>query len=264
MDIVAGGRCEKDDCAGKVFRLSPATGGNAIEDLACPHGVVLQGLSIVRGHVAGCNGVDVDAFGSPLIGEGLGELSYAALGRCIGGYPDATLKGEDRGNVDDFAGAFGQHVPAGELGEAEDAGEVDVDNRIPVFFGVVGGGRAADDAGVVDEDVDGAEVLDGFINKARADGGIAHIACQGNGFRAGFGDKFLGGPGDAGRAVHGDLGAGLGQGDRDPCAEAARGSGDECGLANQLEIIEDQGNLSFRVWADGAYRCVFIDDKGRR
>jgi hypothetical protein len=149
------------------------------------------------------------------------------------------------------------------LGEAEDTGEVDVDDRLPVFFGVIGGGRAADDAGVVDENVDGAEVLDGFFNEARADSGIADIAFQGNAFRAGLGDKFLGGLGDAGRAVDGNPGASFGEGDRNGCAEAAGGSGNEGGLTIQIEFLEDQGNLSFPVRAVGARRCISIDDKGR-
>jgi hypothetical protein len=60
-------------------------------------------------------------------------------------------------------------VPAGVLGEAKDTGEVDIDNRLPVFFGVIDGRRAADDTGVVDENVDGAEVMDGLFNKSGAD-----------------------------------------------------------------------------------------------
>jgi hypothetical protein len=103
------------------------------------------------------------------------------------------------------------------LHEAKDAGKVDVDDRIPVFFGVVDGRRAPDNAGIVDENVDGAEVLDSFLDQARADGGVPHIAGQGNASGAGCGDKFLGVFGRVNGAMHRDVGSGFSQRDSDAC-----------------------------------------------
>jgi hypothetical protein len=53
------------------------------------------------------------------------------------------------------------------LGEEEDGLEIGVDHRIPVFLGEVHGVGAADDAGIVDEDVGAAEGADGFGDDAR-------------------------------------------------------------------------------------------------
>ena len=90
-------------------------------------------------------------------------------------------------------------------------------------------------------------MFDGLFHQARADCGIAHIAGERDAFRAGLGDLFLGGFGRVNGAVDGDVGSGFGKSDGDGCAEAARGTGDEGGLAFQAEFVEYQGNLSFRV-----------------
>src|ERR1017187_8772464 len=112
VDIVAGGGGEKHSRAGEVFRVSPASGRNPIENLARAFGIVLQSLSVVGGEVSGRDGVYVDALRSPLIGEGLGELPNASFGSCVRRHHDSALKRKQRGNVDDLAVALGQHVTA--------------------------------------------------------------------------------------------------------------------------------------------------------
>jgi hypothetical protein len=82
-------------------------------------------------------------------------------------------------------------VTARVLRVAKDAGEVHVDDSFPILFRVDGGRGAANDSGVVDQDVDGTEVLNGFFNQARADLGVAHVAGESNGFVAGFGNALL-------------------------------------------------------------------------
>jgi hypothetical protein len=108
------------------------------------------------------------------------------------------------------------------LHEAKDAGEINVDDCLPVFFRVIDGGRAADDAGVVDEDVDGSKVLDGLLNQALADICIAHVAGKGDGFCASLGDEFQCGVGSVAGTMDGDAGSGFGQRKGNARAEAAR------------------------------------------
>ena len=129
-------------------------------------------------------------------------------------------------------------MTAGVLGEAEDAGEIDVDDGLPVFVGVVDGGGAADDAGVVDENVDGAKVLDGFFNEALADGGIANVTGEGDAPDSGFGDEVLRVLRRILGAVNSNIGSGLREGDGDGRAEAARGAGNECCLSLEVELFE--------------------------
>jgi len=131
--------------------LAPAGGGDAFEDLAVAGFIGLEGFGVGGGEVAGSDGVDLDVLGSPLVGQGLGELGYAAFRGCVGGDSDAALEAEEAGDVDDFAGFFvGDEVSGDELGELEDAGEVDLEDLLPGVEGGVYGGVAVDGAGVVD------------------------------------------------------------------------------------------------------------------
>ena len=90
--------------SGEVFRLAPASGGDAFEDLAVAGLVSLQGFGVGGVDVAGGDSVDLNVFGRPLVGEGLGELGDAALAGGVGGDADAALEAEERGDVDDLAG----------------------------------------------------------------------------------------------------------------------------------------------------------------
>jgi hypothetical protein len=71
-------------------------------------------------------------------------------------------------DVDDLALLLLEHDLAGELAEAKDAREVDLDDDVPVGLGIVDRGRATDEACVVDEDVDAAELLEGRVDDMRS------------------------------------------------------------------------------------------------
>ena len=86
--------------------MAPAAGGDAFEDLAVAGLVGLEGFGVGGGEVAGSDGVDLDALGRPLVGEGLGELGDSALAGGVGGDADAALEAEERGDVDDLAGCL--------------------------------------------------------------------------------------------------------------------------------------------------------------
>jgi hypothetical protein len=138
-------------------------------------------------------------------------------------------------------------MTAGVLCEAEDAGKVHVDDGFPVLFRVNGGRRAANDSGVVDQDVDGAEVLDGFFNQARADLSVAHVADESDCVMADFRDALLRGCRRSRRAMNGDFCASFSQRDRDGRSEPAGGAGHQRDLVLEGELFEYQGNLSFLV-----------------
>ena len=117
-DVVAGGGAEEEGGSGEVLGLAPAGGGDAFEDLAVAGLVGLEGFGVGGGEVAGGDGVDLDAFGGPLVGEGLGELGDAAFGGGVGGDADAALEAEEGGDVDDLAVAAGDHVACRRAGRA--------------------------------------------------------------------------------------------------------------------------------------------------
>ena len=106
-------------------------------------------------------------------------------------------------------------MPAGMLGETKNTGEIDVDDRFPVFFGMFCGGRAANNACIIDQDVDGSEMLNRFVDEARADGCIADIASESNGIDAERNQLLLCGCRSRVGSMHGDIGASLGQGNGD-------------------------------------------------
>jgi len=114
---------------------------------------------------------------------------------------------------------------------------------------VIDGGSAADNAGVIHQNVDGAKVLDGLLHQARADCGTTHIPGQGNTLGAGFGDQFLRSGRRVRGAVDGHVGSCFGQRDGNARAQPARRSGDQCCLALQIECFKDQGSFSFPVGA---------------
>ena len=219
---------------------SPAACRDAFQDLAVAGLVGLEGFGVGGGEVARGDGVDLDVFGGPLVGEGFGELGDSALGGGVGGDADAALEAEQGGDVDDFAGGLpGDEVAGGELGELEDAGEVDLQDLLPVFEGDVFGGVAEDGAGVVDEDVDVAELRFDLGEEGLGAGGGGEVGLEGGGFSAG-GDDCCGGlVGGAAVAVDGDGGSGLGEGSGDGCTESAGGSGDEGDFIVEAEEVED-------------------------
>jgi hypothetical protein len=239
-DVVACRGAEEEGCSGEVGGLAPATGGDAFEDLAVAGLVGLEGFGVGGGDVAGSDGVDLNAFGGPLVGEGLGELGDAALGSCVGRDADAALEAEEAGDVDDLAASFSGHDVSGdELGELEDAGEVDLQDVLPGVEGSVDGGVAVDGAGVVDEDVDATEVVVDAAEEGLGACGVGEIGLEGGGGATGGGDG--GGCFGCGAAVavNGDAGSGFREGGGDGCAEAAGGSGDEGNFVVEAEGVED-------------------------
>jgi hypothetical protein len=240
-DVIAGRRAEVEGGAGDVFGLAPACGGDALEDLAVAGLVGPEGLGVGSGEVAGCDGVDLDAFGGPLVGERLGELSDAAFAGGVGGYANAALKAEEGGDVDDFAAvcadaAARDHVTGRELGELEDAGEIDLKDLLPIFEGDLFGSGAEDGSGVVDEDVDAAESLFDLGEQIFGTVGRGEIGAKGCGV---FAYRFGGFSRGAAVSMAGDGCSCLRECDRNGCAEAAGGTGDERYFVVEAEAFED-------------------------
>ena len=130
------------------------------------------------------------------------------------------------------------HAAADRLGQEEGGLQVDVHHLVPVLLGEVERVGAADDAGVVDQDVDAAERLHAAGTRRRAIGSVrgqVGLDRQEAAARApatcalGLGRR---------RAADGDdVGAGLRQRDGDALAEAGVGAGDEGDLAGEIEEV---------------------------
>ena len=183
-NVIACGRAEEERCAREVLRLPPAGGWNALEDLAVAGFVGLEGFGVGGAEVAGGDGVDLNAFWRPLIGEGFGELCDSTFAGGVGGDSDASLKTEERCDVDDLAVAAGDHVACGKLGELEGTGEVDLKYVVPVFESDFFSRGAVDGACVVDEDVDAAYCSYDLMEEMFGSAGVGEIGLEGMGFAA--------------------------------------------------------------------------------
>ena len=131
---------------------------------------------------------------------------------------------------------FGNHVARGGLRQEEHRLQVHVEHRIPVGLGEVDGVGAADDAGVVDQDVQPAELAHGFADDARVVGLGAEIGIHPDGApaqRLDGGERFGGiaaadsatsAPARGERLGNGATEAGVGAGDRRDAARRDRTS----------------------------------------
>src|SRR5262249_2231879 len=129
----------------------------------------------------------------------------AGLGDHGGGGKDGTdgVGSECGGDGGDAAaGLLREHLLDGELCDVEEAFEVGGDEGAEVFGGVVGEGLGEEDAGIVDEDVDGTEAGEGGVEGFPGGGGVADVAVDdgdtvggadlgGGGHVAGGGDEVV-------------------------------------------------------------------------
>ena len=127
-------------------------------------------------------------------------------------------------------------MAARQLAEAEDGGEVDLDDVRPVLFRELGGGRAPDDSRIIDENVDGAKFLHRELDQLHAGfrvGDVGH-GFDGPGARRAHGFANLG---DALGidAVHDDVGACLREANRHARPQTGLRSGHQSVLTFETE-----------------------------
>ena len=192
--------------------------------------------------------VDADP-GSELDGERLGEADHHRLGRAVHRDHGGRLHARDGRDVDDRAAVLAHPGPVGGLHPGERAEGVDLDD-------LAGRGeveldqRAVDrvDAGVVDEQVEAAEGLDGAAYGVLAVRGVVGLA--------GHGDRVVGAA-ERGDGLVERLGLARGQADPgalldeplgDAQADAPAGAGDDRGLAG--EAPHGSGPISGYVLMD--------------
>lgn len=119
------------------------------------------------GHAAGSdrsNDVGENVVLDALLGEGLGEADHGELGGRVVGLAKVTEQTGSGGGVDDATELLLAEVGPGGAGGLVGALDVDLEDEVPVLILHVLEGDVAEDTGVVDEDVDAAELLDGGLD----------------------------------------------------------------------------------------------------
>ena len=189
-----------------------------------------------RQHVAGAHRVDGDAGLGHFQRHRLGEAGHAVLGGDIGRLVLAGHQRMRRRHVDDAAEALALHRRQRQPRGVEGGREVDREDRVPPVDREVVDRRHMLDAGVVDQQVDGAElrqrlahhVLDG-LGPAHVGAVVAHLHVVLLGeFGAQRFDLAL-----VAEAVEDDVGALGRQRAGDAEADARGRAGDEGGLADE-------------------------------
>lgn len=132
----------------------------------------LESLENIRGHDGsshsasgnGSNDVGVDVVLGTLLGEGLSETDLGELGSRVVGLAEATEETGSRGGVDDTAVLLLSEVRPGGAGNLVGTGNVDLHDQVPVLVGEVLEADITENTGIVDDDVDAAESLDGSLD----------------------------------------------------------------------------------------------------
>ena len=159
---------------------------------------LLQFVAQNRGHgsfdEAGSDGVAGNVARADFAGDGHGQADQSGLRSGVVGLPRLAHLAENAGDVDDASPALLEHG-ADDLLDAEIRGsQIGLQDGVPVGALHAHDELIAGDAGVVDQDIDLAELGDGGL-----DGGldllfVGDIESEGRGFAAGggdFGDQFV-------------------------------------------------------------------------
>ncbi|MNQ93015.1 hypothetical protein D3C85_1084590 [compost metagenome] len=164
------------------------------------------------------------------------ELAHEGLGAAIGVSALVGIASRNRADVQDGAPARDQARQQAAR-DRDQSGDVGVDHLTPLIqIGVLGGGGAQRQPGVVDQDVDVAKALGQGV-QGRVDGGlVADVEDEGmDHVGAQLSHQFVQTLGAT--AGGDDLPAGGGEAARRSLADARRGAGDEDGSAHGLLLF---------------------------
>ena len=188
---------------------------------------------------AGRDGVDAHALEGELDRQRLGDLHHAGLGGGVGDRALGDAEAEHRGDVDDRALLLGgQHAARGLLRPEEHRVEIGREHAAPFLRRHLGGAAAVRDAGIVDQDGDGAESLFGGVEGARHGGAVGDVGFDRDGLAACCLDLFFERLQPVGAPRHQrDRGAIVGQRLGELRAEPARGAGHQRHAAFQVEHV---------------------------
>ena len=160
---VVGGRVQSKETGhtGNLLGLSKSLEGDARGHLLQ---VILTKLGRhIRLNETGAKAVDGNATSGKLLGIAHGQADDTALGGGVVGLAGVADLSDDAGNVNDATGALlGGKLEEG-LGAVEDAGEVDVDDRLPLLRLHSHDEGVGGDTGVVDEDIASAVLLHNLV-----------------------------------------------------------------------------------------------------
>ena len=169
-------RGEEHRRPGQLLDPAPPLHRGAEEQLAAPVGAVQELLVQLGAEDAGGDGVHAHAVGGPFHGQGAGQAGHARLAGRVGRDLVQAHEGGERADVDDPPVAPLDHGAAEDLAGAEGAGEVGLQDVVPLLLGHLEAGHPPRLARAVDEDVDRAEGGDARGQQALERRAVGHVA----------------------------------------------------------------------------------------
>ena len=157
-DVSGFGGSEKRDRGGNVFRRT----GFAERDLRLDRLLDLfrQSRSHVGGDESGRDRIHGDAATGQFARERFREPDQPGLARGVIGLAGIADQTDHRSDINDASAALLDQGADHRLREIERAAQIRVDDRVPIFHRHAHGQAVARHAGVVDEDIDLAEVFE--------------------------------------------------------------------------------------------------------
>lgn len=268
-DEGGGGGGEKDDGASDFHGFANAVEGGDAYDGVCMGGGIRQiGFRAGSADEGGGDGVDGDVMAAPFDGEAFGEVGDGGFGHAVDGLRGEGDEASLGTHVDDDALFPGDHDAGGGLAGEESAFEIYGESIVKIFFADIFGGIFRGDAGVVDENIQAAELFDGVVDGFEDLIHAADVHLQRENFAAELADF----RGEAGVGVQiaeaeGDVRAGVRESEGDGATKAAGGAGDQGDLAvdGEAGIIHEWfsvGGLKtgYCSVAAGAKSCTHCQD----
>src|SRR5215211_8586726 len=222
-DVPRVGVGQELDHPGDLLRLAEAAHRDLGDHPA--QGLLGHGRDHLSGDEARRHRVHRDPLTRRLQGQAVGQPEQPRLGRGVVGLADVALLPNHRADVDDPAVAPVQHVLEHGPAEVEGAGQVDVDDPVPVLHAHLADRLVDGDAGVVDQDVELALLVQHLGDHPLAVGGHADVALMDGGPLVG-GGELLGRVGAVGVADR-DLDPPLGQAGADGQPDPTGATSDE-------------------------------------
>ena len=246
VDEVGSVGSQEHSGAHQVLGLAPAGSGGLGDDELVEGVTAAVGLDLAErsglgsSDVAGADAVALDVVLAVLGADVAGEHLQAALCRCVGGDGLTAQLAHHGADVDDLAVALLDHAGDNMLCHDVGGNQVDIDDLAEVLGLHLQHGNTLDDAGVVDQDVNGAQVPLDVGHQ------LDHVLLVGDVGIVAVGVDALFMVGSHGglhvmlaAAVESDLCAGGGIGLGDGKADAVSGAGDQSYLTLQGKLLHN-------------------------
>ncbi len=121
----------------------------------------------------------MNVLAAPFLGQTVGQPGQTKLGGTVVGLAEVAVQARRRGGHDDAAIALLAHDRPGRMGDAHGAFKVDFQHQVPVLLRHLGEAHITEDAGIVDHDIHGAEVIQRGLHYRLA---VFHRVIVGNRF----------------------------------------------------------------------------------